>query len=146
MLGWQSTSAHLGWETFLFFSTGGSFGPRVRDVRQAKGTATCILLSSQEKDCSAVSPSIACGCQMEHCVSTLLLKLLCDLIFASLTRDPKCILPKVSSPACGNRIANCAGTGGSHSSHSLGFRCKLNQLEALFSFSPQRHTFLHIFP
>lgn len=99
VLAWRCTSAHLGWDTFLFFSTGGSFGPRLRDVRQAKGTATCILLSSQEKDCSAVSPSIACGFQMEHCVSTLLMKLLCDLIFASLTRDLECHTAKGIFPS-----------------------------------------------
>lgn len=99
MLGWQRTSAHLGWETFLFFSTEGSFGPGLRDTSQAKGTATRVFLSSQEKDCSAVFPSVACSCQLEHCVPTLFLKLLSGLIFASLTRDPKCHTAKGAFPS-----------------------------------------------
>lgn len=99
MLSQQCNSDNLGWETFLFFSTEGSFGPRLTDVRQAKGTATCVFLSSQEKDCSAVSPSVACSCQIEHCVPTLLLKVLSDLIVASLTRDPKCHTAKGIFPS-----------------------------------------------
>ena len=107
---------------FLFFSTEGSFGPRLRDVRLAKGTATCVFLSSQEKDCSAVSPSAACSRQVEHFVPTLFLKLLSDLIFASLTRDPKCHTAKGIFPSTPQEDCQLHWDG---QNHSMDFGCKL---------------------